>query len=118
MNIATLGPAYNDNVRFWWQEYLKNYGGEDEEDETEGGMVQLGSDTGFFLHKDLMVKLYNHQKEGVLWLWCLHKKNKGGILGDDMGWVSRTDLGTGTRQCDGTQENHGMSEQLLVRLTK
>lgn len=85
MNVATLGPAYNDNVRFRWQEYLKNYGGEDEEDETEGGMVQLGSDTGFFLHKDLTVKLYNHQKEGVLWLWCLHKKNKGGILGDDMG---------------------------------
>ena len=49
--------------------------------------MQLGSGSGFFLHKDLTAKLYSHQKEGVLWLWRLHKRNKGGILGDDMGSV-------------------------------
>ena len=46
-------------------------------------MVQVGS--GFYMYKDLYSKLYNHQKQGVLWMWGLHKKNKGGILGDDMG---------------------------------
>ncbi|KAK7087529.1 hypothetical protein V1264_021567 [Littorina saxatilis] len=67
------------------EEYLKNYGGDDDDEEGEGGMVQLGKGTGFYLHKDLSAKLYNHQKQGVIWLWGLHKKNKGGILGDDMG---------------------------------
>ncbi|XP_076472962.1 DNA excision repair protein ERCC-6-like [Babylonia areolata] len=69
------------------EEYLKNYGGQDqeEEEEMEGGMIQLGSNSGFYLHKDLNSRLYSHQKKGVLWMWGLHKKNKGGILGDDMG---------------------------------
>ncbi|KAG8391158.1 hypothetical protein BUALT_Bualt01G0158700 [Buddleja alternifolia] len=29
--------------------------------------------------------LYPHQREGLKWLWSLHYKGKGGILGDDMG---------------------------------
>ncbi|XP_039164193.1 protein CHROMATIN REMODELING 24-like [Eucalyptus grandis] len=29
--------------------------------------------------------LYAHQVEGLKWLWSLHCKGKGGILGDDMG---------------------------------
>lgn len=29
--------------------------------------------------------LYPHQREGLEWLWSLHCKGKGGILGDDMG---------------------------------
>ncbi|XP_057807804.1 protein CHROMATIN REMODELING 24 [Salvia miltiorrhiza] len=29
--------------------------------------------------------LYPHQREGLKWLWSLHCKGKGGILGDDMG---------------------------------
>ncbi|BBN00514.1 DNA excision repair protein ERCC-6-like [Marchantia polymorpha subsp. ruderalis] len=30
-------------------------------------------------------KLYKHQVEGIKWLWSLHIKKTGGILGDDMG---------------------------------
>ncbi|CAA3030465.1 CHROMATIN REMODELING 24 [Olea europaea subsp. europaea] len=29
--------------------------------------------------------LYPHQSDGLKWLWSLHCKGKGGILGDDMG---------------------------------
>ncbi|XP_056168779.1 protein CHROMATIN REMODELING 24 isoform X1 [Syzygium oleosum] len=29
--------------------------------------------------------LYTHQVDGLKWLWSLHCKGKGGILGDDMG---------------------------------
>lgn len=70
-------------IKWCVQEYLRNYG-EDEKQEIDDNMVEVGS--GFYLYKDLHAKLYQHQKEGVLWLWDLHTKNKGGILGDDMGW--------------------------------
>ncbi|WVZ56853.1 hypothetical protein U9M48_007325 [Paspalum notatum var. saurae] len=29
--------------------------------------------------------LYDHQREGLKWLWVLHCKGTGGVLGDDMG---------------------------------
>ncbi|CAI9600056.1 unnamed protein product, partial [Staurois parvus] len=44
----------------------------------------LGS--GFMLFKELYNKLFEHQKEGVAFLYGLYKdKRKGGILADDMG---------------------------------
>jgi hypothetical protein len=30
-------------------------------------------------------KLYDYQRDGVRFLYTLYRKNKGGILGDDMG---------------------------------
>ena len=42
---------------------------------------------GFKIHKGCWDKLFPYQKEGVLWFWDLFKKNTGGILGDDMGYV-------------------------------
>ncbi|KAJ0603266.1 putative DNA helicase chromatin remodeling SNF2 family [Helianthus annuus] len=39
----------------------------------------------FSLPSEIAKKLYPHQLEGVKWLWTLHCKGKGGILGDDMG---------------------------------
>lgn len=48
-------------------------------------MVHVGN--GYFMYKELFEKLYDHQKEAVLWMWGLHKKRKGGILGDDMGYI-------------------------------
>ena len=72
------------------QEFLIQHGEEDDGDEDDndddnGGMVELEAKTGFYLHRELRGKLYAHQKEGVLWMWKLHKKKKGGILADDMG---------------------------------
>ena len=55
-------------------------------------MVDLGG--GFMIFKELAEKIYSHQKEGVLWMWKLHKRNKGGILADDMGYVSFTIFAT------------------------
>ncbi|KAH1006602.1 DNA excision repair protein ERCC-6 [Dendroctonus ponderosae] len=35
--------------------------------------------------KDAWNKLYEYQKEGVYWLWELHQRSSGGLLGDEMG---------------------------------
>lgn len=40
---------------------------------------------GFFLPRGLCEQLYSYQREGVSWLWNLHKTAPGGILADDMG---------------------------------
>ncbi|XP_067932031.1 DNA excision repair protein ERCC-6-like isoform X3 [Watersipora subatra] len=56
---------------------------ESSEDADDSEFALVGN--GFYLHQDLYSKLYPHQKEGLLWLWGLHKKCKGGILADDMG---------------------------------
>lgn len=39
----------------------------------------------FSLPSKIANMLYPHQREGLKWLWSLHCKGKGGILGDDMG---------------------------------
>ncbi|XP_071714729.1 protein CHROMATIN REMODELING 24-like [Rutidosis leptorrhynchoides] len=39
----------------------------------------------FSLPSKIATMLYPHQREGLKWLWSLHCKGKGGILGDDMG---------------------------------
>ena len=58
---------------------------EDEDDDLGEDMAHVGD--GFHLYKELYDKLYKHQREGILWMWGLYKKKKGGILGDDMGLV-------------------------------
>ncbi|KAJ7547607.1 hypothetical protein O6H91_08G094800 [Diphasiastrum complanatum] len=39
----------------------------------------------FLLCSKITTMLYPHQREGIKWLWGLHIKGMGGILGDDMG---------------------------------
>ena len=63
------------------QDYLK--ANADESSDEDNGMTHVGN--GFYMYQELYEKLYSHQKEGVLWLWSLFRKKKGGILGDDMG---------------------------------
>jgi SNF2 family DNA or RNA helicase len=43
---------------------------------------------GFSIHVDLYKRLYSYQREGILWMWKLHRMNKGGILADDMGYCT------------------------------
>ncbi|XP_022256927.1 DNA excision repair protein ERCC-6-like [Limulus polyphemus] len=61
------------------EKFLQEYGEVDESDE----MVEVGK--GFYLYGELCKKLYPYQRVGLLWLWELYKKRKGGVLGDDMG---------------------------------
>ncbi|XP_076331442.1 DNA excision repair protein ERCC-6-like isoform X2 [Tachypleus tridentatus] len=61
------------------EKFLQEYGEADESDE----MVEVGK--GFYLYGELYQKLYPYQHVGLLWLWELYRKRKGGILGDDMG---------------------------------
>ncbi|KAI0242666.1 DNA excision repair protein ERCC-6-like [Lamellibrachia satsuma] len=65
------------------QDYNEESDGISEGEEADHSMVNVGN--GFFLYKGLHDKLYDYQREGVLWMWGLYKKHKGGILGDDMG---------------------------------
>ncbi|VDO03198.1 unnamed protein product [Rodentolepis nana] len=40
---------------------------------------------GFYLPTGLYERLYPYQRDGVAWLWNLHKTSPGGVLADDMG---------------------------------
>ena len=42
---------------------------------------------GFKIYKECWDNLYPYQKDGVRWFWNLYTEKKGGILGDDMGFV-------------------------------
>ncbi|XP_060593445.1 DNA excision repair protein ERCC-6-like, partial [Ruditapes philippinarum] len=65
------------------EDYIKAHADDSDEDDEHNGMLHLGK--GFYLYRDLYNNLYAHQQEGVLWLWSLFRRKKGGILGDDMG---------------------------------
>ncbi|CAM4543787.1 unnamed protein product [Leuciscus chuanchicus] len=58
---------------------------DEEEDEEEEEFIDV-NDSGLKLYKGLYDKLYDHQKEGVAFLYSLYRDGrKGGILADDMG---------------------------------
>ncbi|CAG8464508.1 8762_t:CDS:1, partial [Paraglomus occultum] len=40
---------------------------------------------GLKIPGDVYTRLFDHQKEGVCWLWNVHKRNHGGVLADEMG---------------------------------
>ncbi|KAH7307566.1 hypothetical protein KP509_22G065600 [Ceratopteris richardii] len=59
---------------------------EDEKENLAGEPVMLVHNKIIFkLPPRIAGKLYPHQLEGIKWLWGLHIKGMGGILGDDMG---------------------------------
>eukprot|EP01135_Chromosphaera_perkinsii_P012322 Nk52_evm14s2635 gene=Nk52_evmTU14s2635 len=41
--------------------------------------------SGFAISIALYDQLFDYQREGVLWMWNLHQRLWGGVLGDDMG---------------------------------
>lgn len=49
------------------------------------GISSIGHKSAFKLQGRIANMLYPHQRDGLRWLWSLHCKGKGGILGDDMG---------------------------------
>lgn len=62
----------------------KENGEEDKSDFTLEG-TQEGKVRVYMLANKVYGKLYTHQRDGIKWLWGLHCKGTGGILGDDMG---------------------------------
>ena len=44
-----------------------------------------GGGPKFELHGELAARLYDHQRDGVRWMWNLQLQGRGGILADDMG---------------------------------
>jgi SNF2 family DNA or RNA helicase len=69
------------------------YSAREDEEEEEGELpdFQIEAAGGsvveepYKLPARILNKLYAHQREGLAWLWSLHCKGTGGILGDDMG---------------------------------
>ena len=57
----------------------------DDSDDTKGPFSLSNPKFNFSLPSKIATMLYPHQREGLKWLWSLHCKGKGGILGDDMG---------------------------------
>ncbi|XP_035397284.1 DNA excision repair protein ERCC-6-like isoform X1 [Cygnus atratus] len=58
---------------------------EEEEEEDEGRFVDVCG-SGLLLYGELHAKLFQHQREGVAFLYRLHRDGRpGGILADDMG---------------------------------
>ncbi len=51
----------------------------------EEDMVLVDGAHRYILQSKIAKILYPHQCEGIRWLWGLHVKKMGGILGDDMG---------------------------------
>ncbi|XP_027590106.1 DNA excision repair protein ERCC-6-like [Pipra filicauda] len=58
--------------------------GQEEEEEDEGFVDVCGS--GLLIYGEMHEKLFQHQREGVAFLYRLHREGRpGGILADDMG---------------------------------
>lgn len=62
------------------KEYLET---NDDQEEEANGMVEIGNE--FYVYEGIEKKLYAYQREGLLWMWGLYLKKRGGVLGDDMG---------------------------------
>ncbi|KAJ9556695.1 hypothetical protein OSB04_011309 [Centaurea solstitialis] len=61
---------------------------DDADDSTSGKEMPFSLSNpkfSFTLPSKIANMLYPHQREGLKWLWSLHCRGKGGILGDDMG---------------------------------
>ncbi|KAF8404043.1 hypothetical protein HHK36_008920 [Tetracentron sinense] len=51
----------------------------------EGSIILSGPTSTYKLPSKIAKILYPHQRDGLKWLWSLHCRQTGGILGDDMG---------------------------------
>lgn len=62
------------------REFLKS---EQAQEASDSDMVEIGN--GFYLCQAIERRLYTYQRTGLLWMWDLYLKKRGGVLGDDMG---------------------------------
>ncbi|XP_037291881.2 DNA excision repair protein ERCC-6-like isoform X2 [Rhipicephalus microplus] len=62
------------------REFLKS---EQAQEGSDSDMVEIGN--GFYLCQAIERRLYTYQRTGLLWMWDLYLKKRGGVLGDDMG---------------------------------
>jgi len=65
----------------------------------------------FSLPAKIYERLFEHQKKGVIWLYNLYRKKKGGVLGDDMGLGKTVQVAT---LCKGLFESEQISKVLIV----
>jgi SNF2 family DNA or RNA helicase len=76
MNGKTIKLSYQDVVAL-------HRGIEIDEKEEKNEIIVSLNDIN--LPKELIERMYDHQKEGVQWMYGLYIQRLGGILGDDMG---------------------------------
>ncbi|KAF6170510.1 hypothetical protein GIB67_031918 [Kingdonia uniflora] len=66
----------------------EDYSTYDEPEVKDEGPITLigsGKTPNYTLPAKIAKILYPHQRDGLRWLWSLHSRGTGGILGDDMG---------------------------------
>ncbi|XP_078715634.1 DNA excision repair protein ERCC-6 isoform X4 [Lampetra fluviatilis] len=78
---------YKQRVRRWHRGRLlaKKKRLEEGLSATESEESDVEFEGGFKVPASLWQKLYKYQQTGVQWLWELHVKQAGGVLGDEMG---------------------------------
>lgn len=74
-----------DNYAFLSQGKVVEVSDEESDDVAIDDFTLSGLRSTYKLPSKIANMLYPHQREGLKWLWSLHCKGKGGILGDDMG---------------------------------
>ncbi|CAI9102867.1 OLC1v1001222C1 [Oldenlandia corymbosa var. corymbosa] len=65
--------------------FLMEASTDDYSSDEEHTITLSGPRFSFELPGKVAKSLYPHQRDGLKWLWSLHCKGEGGILGDDMG---------------------------------
>ncbi|XP_010269086.1 PREDICTED: protein CHROMATIN REMODELING 24-like isoform X2 [Nelumbo nucifera] len=63
----------------------ENYTDDSVEDDEKDTITLNGPMSNYKLPGKIAKMLYPHQRDGLKWLWSLHCRRTGGILGDDMG---------------------------------
>ncbi|CAH1099563.1 unnamed protein product [Psylliodes chrysocephalus] len=81
-----IWKAYKDRLDLYYkkieeEESLKHLEDEDDEIEIDYYLIKGGLKAPFTIWN----KLYNYQQDAVKWLWKIHQKSTGGLLGDEMG---------------------------------
>ncbi|KAL1487995.1 hypothetical protein ABEB36_015375 [Hypothenemus hampei] len=76
-----LDENYNSRLQSYYEEQEQNL----EELRVEDSKDYKKLKGGLKVPKKNWTRLYEYQKEGVFWLWELHQKPCGGLLGDEMG---------------------------------
>ncbi|XP_044747303.1 DNA excision repair protein ERCC-6-like [Coccinella septempunctata] len=77
-----------DDYNFRLDHYYKQLEKRDEEDNassSENTVSDKKIDGVLKVPAKYWNKLYKYQQKGVKWLWSLHQKSSGGLLGDEMG---------------------------------
>jgi len=80
--------VYNDRVDAWIETGLDSMKEMKERDTSEMAPGAMILDEGLYIPAWVNDHLFQYQREGLKWMWDLHRQDVGGLIGDEMGLVS------------------------------